>query len=59
MNTANTLEKNPLSSSGSVLSTVLLQKSAIFLVAWLRESEIISDQLSQSDDVLLEGGPEF
>jgi len=59
MNTANTLEKTPLSSSGSVLSTVLLQKIAIFLVAWLRESEIISDQLSQSDDVLLEGGPEF
>jgi hypothetical protein len=41
---------------GSVLSTVLLEKIALF---WLRASEVISDQLSQSDDLLLEGGPEF
>jgi hypothetical protein len=47
---------SPPSGSGRVLSTMLLQKVAIF---WLRASEVIRDQLPQSDDVLLEGGPEF
>ena len=48
--------KEPAAQPFRVLSTVLLQKIAIF---WLRASEVISNQLSQSEDVLLEGGPEF